>query len=49
MSREWSHFSMGYLLSIWAWAIFAYSRVVGPPPDVEPTRRYFARIGIHVD
>lgn len=40
---------MGYLVSIWGWAILAYSRLAGPPPDVEPTRRYFSKIDIHFD
>jgi hypothetical protein len=39
---------MGILIALYCWAILAFSRIVGPPPDAEPTRRYFARIGIKV-
>lgn len=39
---------MGILISLYCWAILAYSRVVGPPPDTTETRTYFAKIGIHV-
>lgn len=39
---------MGILISLYCWAIIAYSRIAGPPPDTTETREYFARIGITV-
>lgn len=35
-------------VEVWAWAILIYSRLVPVPKNIEPTRRYFAKIGIHI-
>lgn len=39
---------MGILITLYCWAVLAYSRIAGPPPDTTETRAYFAQIGIHV-
>lgn len=39
---------MGVLITLYCWAILAFSRIVGPPPDTSETRAYFAQIGIVV-
>jgi hypothetical protein len=41
---------LGFILVLYSWAVLVYSRIVPAPKDkTTETRKYFAKIGIHID